>query len=457
MPFRIQLPEVSVPRDDPFKNDLLGRRQPIEVLTRLVGSLEGPCVLAIDAPWGTGKTTFLRMWENHLRNEGFAATTFNAWDTDFTGDPLLALSAELLEGIEAHGNTQIEDRIEVVRRSVSKLLQATVPSAVSAVTHGFVDVRSFVTPAERLTRYRESTDLFGHLRTDLTAIATTISESRADRPLVVLVDELDRCRPSYAVELLEIAKHLFSIRHVVFALAVNRSELEHSVQALYGRDFDAHGYLRRFFDVDFRLPEPDRDAFVDAMFDTTGIDDHLRRINSPEVQYFLSAFEGMLKEVFFLPRLSIRRVGQAIHRLGFVFASLSEHQQPLIMPIATALILRTLDAELYRGFVTGQLSGDQVIDALYRTPDGEAFRRTKERALFEAILILAQGESNSLIRKRVAEIEAQEEPGDSSAKAAWRHQRRVADILDRLGEWRTWERRFKVAVKRLELFSEDFT
>lgn len=455
MRFRIQPPEVEVPPDDPFKNDLLGRRQPIEVLTRLVGSLEGPCVLAVDAPWGTGKTTFLRMWEHHLRNDGFAVSTFNAWDTDFTGDPLLALSEELLHGIEASGATQIGDQLAAVRKGVSKLLRAAVPSAIGTVTHGLLDVKSLMEPAERLAKYRESIGLFSQLRTDLTAVAAAISRSRADRPLVVLVDELDRCRPTYALELLEIAKHLFSIRHVVFALAVNRSELEHSVQALYGPNFDAHGYLRRFFDTDFRLPDPDRGVFVDAMLEITGITDYLRRTNAPEVQHFLSAFESMLKEVFFLPRLSIRRVGQAIHRLGFVFASLSEHQQPLIMPIATALILRTLDADLYRGFVTGQLSGDQAIDALYKTPDGEPFRRTRERALFEAILILAQGESSSSISKRAAEIEAQDEPDDSTARADWRHRQEVLRLLRRLGEWQAWGGRFKVAVERLELFSED--
>ena len=75
---------------------------------------------------------------------------------------------------------------------------------------------------------------------------------------MVMINELDRCRPSYAVELLEVAKHLFSADRIVFVLAVNCDQLAHSVTALYGNDFDAEGYLRRFFDVDFQLPEPDR-------------------------------------------------------------------------------------------------------------------------------------------------------------------------------------------------------
>ena len=89
------------------------------------------------------------------------------------------------------------------------------------------------------------------------------------KPLVIMIDELDRCRPSYAIELLEVAKHLFAVDNVVFVLAVNRAELVHSVKALYGSGFDAEGYLRRFFDLDFQLPEPDRKRFVSDLLKTT--------------------------------------------------------------------------------------------------------------------------------------------------------------------------------------------
>ena len=87
MGIRIQPREIDVPENDPFKNDLLGRKESVEVLTHLVGSLEGPCVLAVDAAWGNGKTTFLRIWAQYLRNRGFPVVEFNAWETDFSGTP----------------------------------------------------------------------------------------------------------------------------------------------------------------------------------------------------------------------------------------------------------------------------------------------------------------------------------------------------------------------------------
>ena len=100
MGFRVQPPPIDIPEDDPFSNDLLDRRESAEVLTHLLASIEGPCVLAVDAAWGNGKTTFLGMWSQHLRNEGFPVVGFNAWETDFSEDPFIALSTELTEGLD---------------------------------------------------------------------------------------------------------------------------------------------------------------------------------------------------------------------------------------------------------------------------------------------------------------------------------------------------------------------
>ena len=84
---------IQVPAEEPFKEDLLSRKQSAEVLTDLVSSLAEPFVLAIDSPCSTGKTTFLKMWVQHLRNQGFHCLYFNAWESDFTESPLVSLRA----------------------------------------------------------------------------------------------------------------------------------------------------------------------------------------------------------------------------------------------------------------------------------------------------------------------------------------------------------------------------
>ena len=269
-----------------------------------------------------------------------------------------------------------------------------------------------------------------------------------------MIDELDRCRPPYAVELLEIAKHLFAARHVVFALAVNRPELEHSVKALYGDSFDAHGYLRRFFDIDYRLPAPEREAFIDALLDATGIADYLNQSSDRDTRYYASLATEMLSEFFSLPGLSIRTIAQAVHRLGLVFASLSADYKPLFLPATTALILRTLNLDLYRRFTGGQIAVDELVQLLASGPDGAAFLRTKRRYVFEAMLIIAAGERGKSILEEYAAVAAEDIPEDAVERAKWKHADATVQLVGARSGWYGWEGEFNAAVARLELFSE---
>ena len=108
---RIQPRELEIPEHDPFENDLLERKESIEVLTRLIGSFEGPCVMAIDAPWGHGKTTFLKIWSEYLRKQEFRIIEFNAWETDFSKDSFVTLSSELVAGFERYNEDSTAKKI----------------------------------------------------------------------------------------------------------------------------------------------------------------------------------------------------------------------------------------------------------------------------------------------------------------------------------------------------------
>ena len=301
MGIRIQPREIHVPEDDPFKNDLLGRQEPVEVLTHLIGNLEGPCVLAVDAAWGKGKTTFLKIWTQYLRNDGFPVVEFNAWETDFSGDPFLALSTELTEGLHKCTKGQMARKIDAIRKAALKVLRRVGPD----IVQDYVAQIPYIGPLlgkilsflvkDKLSSYQETQNSVKAFKQTLQDAAETLSNSSKGRPLIVVIDELDRCRPSYAVELLEVAKHLFSVDHIIFVLAVNRSELAHSVKAIYGSDFDAEGYLRRFIDLDFRLPEPSRDEFIRVRLHAIGIADYFDQTPENPSYYYPVYFPEMVE------------------------------------------------------------------------------------------------------------------------------------------------------------------
>ena len=389
MKMRVRPAEVEVPEHSPFEHDLLDRQKPAEILTELVNSIDGSCVLAVDAAWGAGKTTFLKMWAQHLRNNGFPVVSLNAWETDHTGDPFLSLVSEITEGLRGCKETTFSEKIQDTKEAAKKVLVRAIPPLLRIATAGVIDIQPLIEKeagrilssfAEtKITKYQEAQSSIAEFRAKLGQMAEALVESSGQRSLIVMIDELDRCRPSYAVELLEVAKHLFEVEHIVFALAVNRTQLAHSIRALYGSDFDAGGYLRRFFDVDFTLPEPDRSHFIMALLDGMQIESPARDV--------LQAF-------FSLPSVSLRQIGQSVHRLRLVMASLPRNRDRRMMAAVVALVIRTLDVDVYRQFLRGTVSDQDVLDRICeRCGITDALKESRSKrdgcATFEAVVAVA--------------------------------------------------------------------
>ena len=397
MGIRIQPREIAIPEDDPFKYDLLARKEPVEVLTQILGAVEGPCVMAVDAPWGSGKSTFLKMWAHHLRNNEFLVVEFNAWENDFAEDPFVALSCELTSQIHAASGTSLGEKIAATKKAAAEIALRAIPGLVRIGTAGLLDIAPIMekevgeilasVAKDRLAIYQETRESVEEFRTSLQDLAATASSSSKGRPLVVIIDELDRCRPSYAVELLEVAKHLFSVDQVVFVLAVNRSELAHSVKAIYGRDFDSDGYLGRFFDIDFQLPEPSREEFIKALLEATH-GTTASQTTPGQAGDAWGMIQKLLVELLADSELSLRAIAQAIHRLGLVLASLSEARPTLWWVSTVAVILRALDVDLYHKFRDRQVTDLELVDQLLGPPDvGPGRPDPFGRRVFEATMI----------------------------------------------------------------------
>src|SRR5258708_25650222 len=116
-----KLPPIDVPADNPFSFDGLGRKDSVQALTNLVGALKGPFTVAIDSPWGTGKTTFVRMWKAFLESQGFHCLYFDAWSTDFSSDPLVAFLGELNTLLTKTEGRELERNFKKARKIATVL------------------------------------------------------------------------------------------------------------------------------------------------------------------------------------------------------------------------------------------------------------------------------------------------------------------------------------------------
>ena len=394
MGFRVRPTEIDVPKDAPFENDHLDREGAAEALTNLVRTVDGPCVIAIDAAWGMGKTTFLHMWQADLLRRGLPAVMFNAWDTDFSNDPFLALSEEVQASLSEHPGLGKDTRerlkdagIRILQNVGPALLRAAAAAAVGGAGAEVVDGILKAFSPESPSRYREAKDAMDEFREALEAAARELAEGDgALLPLVVIIDELDRCRPSYAVELLEVLKHLFTVDGVVFVLAVNRAQLGKSVRVLYGADFDAAIYLRRFIDIDILLPHADRQRFIDTQLDeifsqlrdVLGEVAEKRRIDGLAMDWLRTLFEDSGTD--------LRTVQQALRRLGLMLAMAGDEHDAQVLTATFALILLTLEPELYARFIRGDAGDDEVATALFERT-GTAYRYGKTGYNLEAEII----------------------------------------------------------------------
>ena len=481
---RIQPSDIEVPKSNPFKNDALERKEPVEIFARLIRSVEGSGVFGIDAKWGNGKTTFLRMLRVFLEKDAVPVVSFNAWETDYVSDPFTAIATELIDSLDkrtGEADTETKGMIEkglesakvvMKTRGVAMLrsLATEVPVAgkvLGEVVDGFADSHADL----RVSGYREARKSVTEFRHALEEVARSVSADSEHPLLVVMVDELDRCRPSFAVELLEVAKHLFTVNGVVFVIAVNQAELVHSIKALYGTGFDARGYLDRFFDVDFRLPDPDRSRFIKEMIEAVGIRAYLERTPDSKGSNEISTLESMLKSLFGEPVVSLRTAGRAIHHLGMVYAALADKKLVLGTTTAALVILRTLDRELYYRFVDGRASDADVADRVAKRL-GESARVRHKRALaaFEAWVVASQQERDygdgrvhdpsadtPLMQRYKDLVAANGAEGDQSPTQEQRHAEEVLNLLDviRRSSWSYDRIRFKATVQRIELLSPD--
>lgn len=417
---KIKPDDIEIPLDDPFRHDLLDRKQSILILTNLLKNLETPYTMSIDASWGNGKTTFLNMWKQHLKNEDFPVVSFNAWDTDFAEFPLIALTSELLvtlQSLDEEGDLGL-DAIEATLPRIHKItltkaipwmislagviggIQANDPSVAllgNTLSAGIAGTMEEMTrnelladPQEPLT-YVEAKEEINSFKNALASTAEKLSEKHSGKPLVIAIDELDRCRPSYAIELLEIVKHFFSVDYVVFVLAIDKSQLSHAIKAVYGRNFDAIGYLRRFVDLDFRLPYPDRKTFMTQLMKQTGLyrffeDSNVQSWGRPnDTRRLLSTFLSS-------STLSIRQIQQALYHLGLVLASLDSQSDISYGAIAALVILKTINPAVYRQYIQSDLTDEEVLDVLFDSPGFQNTRSTGDGALLEALLVIGYGE-----------------------------------------------------------------
>lgn len=365
----------------PFEDDLLDRKEIANHLVQIIKNTKSPFVFNINSPYGTGKTFFLTRLKVLLEQEKCTSVLYNSWETDWANDPFVAILEEITEEI----NHLLKSKNSLITNAAKEAWKYVYSAAVSLgkelsksclpplstiifnTIKEAIKMKSNSAHAISIEQYQRIKLAKQNL---INAMAKFTSKLRF--PLVIIIDELDRCRPDYSVRTLEAIKHFFNIPNMVFILAIDRDQIESAISVLYGKKIENHSseYLRKFIDYDFYLPQPNPYKFIDMLLAihigelvapfcemsrlsfTTPLHTNAKIIEGkelyPQIMEYMRYLLVMISEYF---QFSLRTQEQLILRLRVFISTLNKQTNIFIPELAiwlTALYL--FDQDVFSSF-----------------------------------------------------------------------------------------------------------
>lgn len=364
-----------------FKDDKFNLKGFSERLERFLlvehNFVEGSLVVSLNAPFGAGKSMFLQMWKDDLETRrGNDASLpqvilLNAWESDYCGDPLLSIVTALLDALESSKDKDHQKSGLKLREAAKDVAWFTTGMANNLVSHWTglnpIDAGEFAEGKRKskkpiisdfISLYEERTKALGNLKSSL----ETSFNGEAPKAFV-FVDELDRCRPDFAITYLETIKHIFDIRGLVFILAVDYPHLASSAKALFGMDLNFHEYYRKFVQRTVTFPKQAQDNlsnligfYIKKYLEREGTRLSLMKID-----------EGLLAQSTELGtalNMTPRQIQEAFRIIGHVVSGDQKNRGQLYWCIGCGTVLmaflKIARPELYQSIGSGDASYTEV-------------------------------------------------------------------------------------------------
>ncbi len=395
---RIFPPKIDIADDEGFlpEKDIFKRAEFGDGLANLVAVIEDPMVIALDGQWGSGKTTFIKMWAGLLRKKGHPVIYFDAFANDYIDDAFLAIAGEVVSLSQKSKSASTPAHKKFLKgaaRAGRAILRSGAKIGVKAATLGVLDAadledlksvaddiadevsaKSDEYIKALLSRHGNEKRSIEGFRKALSELVMTLSgKLRAAGtndldylPLIFIVDELDRCKPPFALDLLEKIKHVFSVSGVHFVLVTHLAQLESYVHLSYGSNIDARTYLQKFYNLIVHLPG---DAKYDHERVSRKFIEHLRQHLALDHEAL-----GFIDSVARARGLSLRSLEKILSYMSLAIAFTTSKKMRYFRPppiLAGLCVLKALEPELFQKAKSNLLSLDEALTAfqLSRRPD----------------------------------------------------------------------------------------
>ncbi len=356
-----------------MENDRFWRKDFSGRLTNLVKNIEDPIVFLLDGEWGSGKTTFLKQWAGELRTANIPVIEFDAFARDYQTDPFIALSAEIFAAAQKvklpEDNTRanfLESAKSLGKASLSIIAQIAI-NKISSGEISLEDVKKLSEAPiddiseiieERLKSAEADAELLSSFREALEKLAKGMSAEEG-MPLVLIVDELDRCRPSFAVELIEKIKHIFAVSGIHFVLSAHLPQLAKIFQNTHGLGDEEHAltYLEKFYDVRLRFSASSMLTGTETREYITYLWGELNLL--PMDPHKHQGFSDSLECIIQNRHVSLRTVEKIMTNIALYYAGASSGGGNPVL-VSGICIIRHCAPELYDKIASSKATWDEI-------------------------------------------------------------------------------------------------
>ena len=415
---RIVIPPLNVEESDGFQNDLFERKSFGDALLNLVNRTNGELVISLDGQWGEGKTTFIKMWQGLLNESNIPSVYIDAFSNDYIDDSFIAISSAITEFVDRYDlNAEVANEFKDKAKKVGgKLLSWTAKLGVKTATLGILkdadieelnDIKNDIAEGtstlvnnfieERLESHVKDIELMSSFKRALSDLPGAISDNDG-KPLVIIIDELDRCKPTYAIDLIEKVKHIFTVQNVVFVLVMHKKQLEESVKCIYGQNIDARAYLQKFIHIETLLPKRVGSRHTNDLgrysrrllelheLETWGDDRNINDCIEPLANHF---------------NLSLRQLEKVFTNIAVLYSSSSERHLRLVPIITFLSVLKVINSPLFHRLQTMNATYSQVCEETGLTDEidtelDEENRKLKLLMMWVKYALMPSDEFNAL-------------------------------------------------------------
>lgn len=359
--------ESIINKENIWEGDLFNRKELASIYTKLIQSIIQPYVVSINSSYGSGKTFFLKRWAEELRQNKESVVFFNAWDCDFVEKPLLPFLYNFLQQLKEQGLVKYNFKEDI--KNCGDITVTCLKNFIDVASSGIINIDDLKEKTDAhaiklpkistLEEYKQLQDALYEFKSGLNEIVKRLK----GKNLYIFIDELERCRPTFAIELLEAIKHLFNIKGLVFILGIDRNQLKHTISNIYGCGMDGEGYLRRFIDIELELPQPnikDYSNYLNKKFEIENKSTHAYRNWIIGYSEFLRFWE-IFSELY---DFQLREVEQIFVKFNAITKILDEKIIKITPVLALLMILKIKDPVLYNNFTLDKLTEQNANDFL---------------------------------------------------------------------------------------------